>query len=55
MIKVLEGDQTKWTDDRKKLSIQVETLQTKIKGLETSISQKDGLVKQLVSHSIEGR
>lgn len=48
MIKTLETDQTKWEDDKKKITIRMETLQTKIKGLESSIEQKDNLVKQLV-------
>lgn len=43
-------DQMKWGDDRKKLNIQIETLTTKIKGLEITVEQKDELMKQLVRY-----
>lgn len=49
IIKFLESDQTQWENDKKKLTNQIETLSAKIKGLESTIEQKDKLVKQLVS------
>lgn len=53
IIKTLESDQSIWEDDKIKLSIQIETLNTKIRGLESTIEQKDKLVKQLVRESVK--
>ncbi|CAH0562263.1 unnamed protein product [Brassicogethes aeneus] len=46
-IKTLESEQLKWEEDKKKLSYQIDDLNTKIKGLENSIDTKNKHVKQL--------
>lgn len=51
-MKMLEASQVEWEEERKKLNQQVENLNTKIKGLENTIEQKDLLIKQIVSISL---
>ncbi|XP_050314721.1 restin homolog isoform X2 [Anthonomus grandis grandis] len=46
-LKDLEDSLSKMEDEKRKVSYQAETLNTKIKGYENTINQKDKLIKQL--------